>query len=372
MSVLTRAEQSTSFEFSWSEATGAVGDSVTVLPIVVGVAVLTDRSLGAILLWFGVFQIVWGAYYGVPISVEPMKALAALLLAGVVTTGEYLVAGLVAGVVLLVIGGSDSLQRASGLVGEPVIRGIQLAVALVLLETGVGLGLGDPGLALGAAVLALVVVAAGYRRLSALVVLLAGALIAWLGVGASTVQLPQLGGGMAFTGAALTPGMLEASVAQLAMTVGNAAVATALLVREFYRTTITPDDLASSMGVMNLVAIPFGGLPMCHGSGGVAGKYAFGARTATANVILGVAYIVVAVVAVDVVAAYPLAMLGVILALVALQLGATSLDTDHVPVVAAIGLLGLLTNVGLAFVVGVVLSALHDRILGAGFATWIP
>ena len=370
MSVLTRNEELATFEFSWSEATGAVGDSVTVLPIVVGVAVLTDRSLGAILIWFGVFQIVWGAYYGVPMSVEPMKALAALLLAGVVTTGEYLVAGLLAGVVLLAIGASSSLDRVSGLIGEPVIRGVQLAVALVLLETGVGLGLADPGLAVAATVLALAVIAAGYRRLSALVVLLAGAVVAWFGVGASTVQLPTLFDGAALSWAAFTPGMLEASVAQLAMTVGNAAVATALLVREFFRTRISPDELASSMGVMNLVSVPLGGVPMCHGSGGLAGKYAFGARTATANVVLGVAYIVVAIVAVDVVAAYPLPMLGVILALVALQLGATSLDTDHVPFVAAIGVLGLLTNVGLAFVVGLALYALRDRVPAARIGQW--
>lgn len=362
MSVLTRNQDSPTFEFSWSEVTGAVGDSVTVLPIVVGVAVLTDRSLGAILLWFGIFQIVWGAYYGVPISVEPMKALAALLLAGVVTTNEYLVAGLLAGGVLVVIGATGSLERVGEVIGEPVIRGIQLAVALVLLETGIELGLVDVPLAVAAAVLALAVIAAGYRSLSALVVLLAGAIVAWLGVGTPATQLPALFAGAPPSWSGLTSGAIEATVAQLAMTVGNAAVATALLVREFFRRDVSPDELASSMGVMNLVSVPLGGLPMCHGSGGLAGKYAFGARTATANVVLGLAYIGVAVAAVDVVAAYPLPMLGVILALVALQLGRTSLDTDHVPFVAAIGLLGLLTNVGLAFVVGVLLYAVRERL----------
>ncbi|SEL54712.1 Molybdate transporter of MFS superfamily protein [Haloferax larsenii] len=53
-------------DFAWNEFTGAVGDSVTVLPIVVAVARLTDLSLTLVLVWFGVFQIVWGLYYAAP------------------------------------------------------------------------------------------------------------------------------------------------------------------------------------------------------------------------------------------------------------------------------------------------------------------
>ena len=70
------------FDVAWGEVTGAVGDTVTVLPIVVAVAALTDLSLGRLLLGFAVFQVVWGLYYGHPMSVEPMKALAALPIAG--------------------------------------------------------------------------------------------------------------------------------------------------------------------------------------------------------------------------------------------------------------------------------------------------
>jgi hypothetical protein len=72
------------------------------------------------LLLFGGFQVVWGLSSGVPLSVEPMKALAALLLAGTLTTGEFLVAGGViavvgVGVVFLVGAGlSLALERRRG------------------------------------------------------------------------------------------------------------------------------------------------------------------------------------------------------------------------------------------------------------------
>lgn len=93
-------------------------------------------------------------------------------------------------------------------------------------------------------------------------------------------------------------------------------------------------------------------MPMGHGSGSVAGKYTFGARTAGSNVILGVFDAVAAVLAVGIVAAVPLPMLGVVLGLIALELGRAGLDTDHLLLTLGIGLLGLMTNIGIAFLVG--------------------
>lgn len=137
------------------------------------------------------------------------------------------------------------------------------------------------------------------------------------------------------------------------MTVGNAALAASVLLGDYFDRDVTADELSSSMGVMNLVAVPLGALPMCHGSGGIAGKYAFGARTAGANVLLGLGYLAAALFAAEVVAAYPVPLLGVVLVLVALQLAKTSLRrTGATPFVVLIGLLGLVGNLGAAFVVG--------------------
>jgi len=45
--------------------------------------------------------------------------------------------------------------------------------------------------------------------------------------------------------------------------------------------------LASSVGAMNLVGAPFGAMPACHGAGGLAAHYHFGARTGAAVAFLG-------------------------------------------------------------------------------------
>ncbi|WP_435178884.1 putative sulfate/molybdate transporter [Halorussus sp. AFM4] len=360
-------------ELSAGEVTGAVGDSVTVLPIVVAVSALTDLSLPVLLLWFGAFQVVWGLRYGAPVSVEPMKALAALVVAGSLTVPELAAAGTLAGGVLLALGAAGALGALADRIDAAVIRGVQLAVALVLARTGLELGAGAPEIALAAGAVGVSVIALGYRRASALAVLGFGVALAGLETGAPGLAVPALGVAGLGAGAgaggfgplpadfALTRDALAATGAQLAMTVGNAAVATSLLLGDLYDADVSPDELATSMGAMNLLAVPLGALPMCHGSGGVAGKHAFGARTAGANLVLGALYAAAALGAADLVAAFPMAALGVVLALVSVELGRASLDTDSLALTAGVGVLGVATNVGLAFVAGVAASAVLAR-----------
>lgn len=352
----------TTIDLAWKEATGAIGDSVTVFPIVVAVALLSDLSIAMMLIWFGVFQIVWGLVYGVPVSVEPMKALAALLLAGTITTGEFLLAGILLGVILVGVGVTDMLGRVSQYIGSPVVRGIQFGVALLLIQSGVRIGAADLRLAGLAVGVALLVIALGYWNLTAIVVLVGGGLIAGFQTGLPSPTLPTTDGVFLVSVVDLSVPTIEAAVAQLAMTVGNAALAASVLLSDYYDRDITPDDLSTSMGVMNLIAIPFGALPMCHGSGGIAGKYAFGARTAGANVLLGVGYIAVALVGVRLVAVYPVSMLGVILIFIGLQLGRTSLQQSRAyPLVIGIGLLGVVANLGVAFLIGILFYQFHQH-----------
>jgi MFS superfamily sulfate permease-like transporter len=352
MEVAVGSHRDTGIRISRRELTGALGDSVTVLPVVVAVAALTELSLARLLLGFATFQIVWGLYYGLPVSVEPMKALAALVIAGGLGAEELAVAGLLAGFLLLLIGTTDTLSRIESFIGRPVVRGVQLAVGLVLLETGVQLSLDGPAYALAALAVVGVSVAAGRRRVSALLVLALGVGVAVATAGLPTPRIPTLEVALP-SAAGLSVNAAGATAAQLAMTVGNAAVATSLLLTDYYDADISADDLATSMGAMNLLAIPFGALPMCHGSGGVAGKYAFGARTAGSNLILGVLFGIAAVVGVGVVAAFPLALLGVILAVVAVELCRAGLDTTDLPLAIGVGVVGLVTNIGVAFLLGI-------------------
>ncbi|USZ70808.1 putative sulfate/molybdate transporter [Natronosalvus halobius] len=112
-----------------------------------------------------------------------------------------------------------------------------------------------------------------------------------------------------------------------------------------------------------LLGIPAGGIPLCHGCDGVAGKYTFGARSGGANVILGRFYLVAAVFAsVTLLEAFPLAMLGVLLVVVAVMLGSGVRQSEHLPLSIGIGFLALATNIGIAFVVGIVAHLGYRRV----------
>lgn len=353
-----RSEAHANLEFSASELTGALGDSVTVLPLLVALAATTSVSLPHVLVGFGVFQILWGIYYGLPLSVEPMKALIGLAIVGALTYTELAAAGLVAGGVLLLVGHLGFVGRLQRVVGEPVVRGVQFAVALLLLEAAVDLSIGNPPIAVaGLAVVGLLALA-GYRGGSALVVLGLGGIAAVATAGLPTPGVPGLA---LFPAGAPTvsTAAIEGTVAQLGMTVGNAAIATALLCGDLYDRDVSADALSMSMGVTCLAAIPLGGVPMCHGSGGLAGKYAFGARTGGANVLLGVGYLALALVAGGaVLAAFPMAILGVLLAAVALQLARAAYDpvsdVRSLAFVVGVGVVGAVVNVGVAFGLGAV------------------
>ncbi|MGM0718294.1 MAG: putative sulfate/molybdate transporter [Halobacteriota archaeon] len=339
-------------EFSTGEVTGAIGDSITVLPLVVSLGLLTPASLPHLLVGFAVFQVVWGCIYGVPLSVEPMKALAGLAIAGGITYGELVAAGLLAGGSLLVAGRRNWLRHVSGAFGEPVVRGVQVAVACLLVVAAVDLVVAAPAAA-GVGIVAAALIALVSRRAVALALLVIGGLWAFAVVGAPQPTFPEMGlfptGEPTVSGAAI-----EGLTAQLAMTVGNAAIATSLLLSDLYDVDVSADRLAESMGVMNLIAVPFGALPMCHGSGGLAGKYAFGARTGTANIVAGALYLGLALVS-GLLIAFPMALLGVLLLVVAASLARVALgSTDRPLFVVSIGGLAVVTNVGVAFVAGLV------------------
>ncbi|WP_255150923.1 putative sulfate/molybdate transporter [Halorarius halobius] len=359
MAISVETDRGRGFELSVGEVTGALGDSVTVLPIVVALAALTPASLAHLLVGFAVFQAVWGVRYGLPVSVEPMKALAGLAIAGTLAYGELVAAGLLAGGLLLVAGLTGTMARVQRYVGEPVVRGVQLSVAALLALAGADLAAGAPAMAAAGVVVA-VAATLVYRRAGAVAVLAVGTGVALWGGGVPTPSLP------AFAlfptgGPTLSTGALEGLAGQLAMTVGNAAVATSLLLSDLFDADVSADDLAESMGAMNLLGVPLGAVPMCHGSGGLAGKYAFGARTGGANLVLAALYLAAALVA-GLWSGFPMAMLGVLLLAVAGQLAWVALDSPDRPVVVGMAALAVLTNVGVAFLAGVAGHAALRRV----------
>jgi MFS superfamily sulfate permease-like transporter len=156
---------------------------------------------------------------------------------------------------------------------------------------------------------------------------------------------------------------------QLPLTLGNAIIAIQdENNRLFPHRPVTENRIATSTGIMNLASAALGGVPMCHGAGGMAGHVAFGARTGGAPIILGSILLCLAlffspsVTALFGVFAQP--VLGVILFLTGTQLALGSCDFsknkgERFVTLATTGF--AMWNVGLAFVVGLALAYIEKR-----------
>ena len=113
-------------------------------------------------------------------------------------------------------------------------------------------------------------------------------------------------------------GFLLLAVAQIPLSLGNSILATEQIAKDFFpERKITAQRIGFTYSFMNLVAPFLGGFPVCHGSGGTAGHYAFGARTGGSVFIYGSMYLLAGLFfgkgVTTVVRIFPLPILGVIL-----------------------------------------------------------
>jgi len=111
---------------------------------------------------------------------------------------------------------------------------------------------------------------------------------------------------------------------------------------------------------MNIGSSIVGGIPLCHGAGGMAGHVQFGARTGGSSIILGVLLLIIGLClspwVSTILNVFPQSALGVILFLAGLQLALGSRDTGSdkadrfvVLATAAIAIL----HVGIAMLFGI-------------------
>jgi MFS superfamily sulfate permease-like transporter len=359
--------------FALSEWSGAFGDLGTLVPFLLAYVAVAKIDAAGILLTFGVAMIVVGLVYRTPFPVQPMKAIGSVAAthtaAGVALTGgTFHLAALLTGLVWLAIGASGMVQRLVQLVSRPVCFGVILGLGIALILEAVKMMASSWWIAAPALLGTFVLLSR--RRFPVMLLLLA------VGVSLALYQRPELAGALAeapvgFRLPALTLGGFDWSqlavaaivlvVPQLPLTFGNAVVA---IVEEnnriFPERPVTEKRVAISTGIMNLFAGSLGGVPMCHGAGGMAGHVRFGARTGGAPVILGTILVLLALFvsgSIDTLfRIFPSPILGVILFLTGAQLALGSCDfgeTKNARFITLVTAGCAVWNVGIAFLVGI-------------------
>lgn len=360
------------------EWAGAFGDLGTLIPFAVAYITIVKVPPFGLFFMFGISLLVAGLYYKTPIPIQPMKAIGAAAIAGAVNPAVLYGSGITTGLFWLIAGLSGALKPIAKLATRPVVRGIMLGLGLSFMTDGIKRMRTAPLLAGFALVVTYVLLT--NPKIPAMFMLLI------IGMAAAVIKDPGLLSQFAAVQVAfkmpvftlpmiswndLVAGTLLFTIPQIPLTLGNAVIAiTAENNHLFPDRPVTEKKIAVSQGIMNLVSPVFGGIPMCHGAGGMAGHVRFGAKTGGSLVILGVLLVVSALFLSDSIAlffnAFPDAVLGVILFFAGSELAVTVKDIGDkkndiyvMIIVAAFST----WNMGAAFLVGVIL----DNVLRKGW-----
>lgn len=366
--------------FDRMEWAGAFGDLGTLIPFLIAYIGVAGVDPLGLLFAFGVTLIVCGAYYRTPFPVQPMKAIGAVVATQgahiAVTLPAIFAAGLVTGLIWLALGLSGTAERIGRLVDRPIVAGIVLGLGISFMLEGLRLMAGNWYIA--AAGLAGTLLLLGSRRLPAMPALLVFGLLSGLllnpgaldGWGGLSIDFRLPGFALAdLTWGDLATGTLFLALPQLPLTLGNALLA----IRDennrlFPDRPVSDRGVAVSTGLMNLFGSAVGGVPMCHGAGGMAGHVAFGARTGGAPIILGGILLLGALFfssSVELLLGLlPGAILGVILFIAGSQLalGCGRLEPGRAErFITLITAACAIWNVGLAFLVGVLANVMRRK-----------
>lgn len=367
--------------FDHMEIAGAFGDLGTLVPFVVAYISVLKMDPYGVLLAFGAAMIVCGLVYRTPIPVQPMKAAGAIATTQaaqtlVITPAIVWGASLVTGIVWLLLGLTGTARHVAKLIARPVVLGIILGLGFGFMIGGAKM-MSQNWWVGGAALLGTSLLLTNRIIPAMFLLLLFGAaygifsdpaLLDALRDVQMDVRLPT------FALSGISPddflvGALFLALPQLPLTLGNAVIAiTEENNRLFPDRPVNESRISVSTGLMNILSACIGGVPMCHGAGGMAGHVQFGARTGGAPIVLGAVLLVIATLFSSSVATFlrlfPPSILGVILFLTGAQLalGACDIGKDKgerfvTMVTAALAI----WNVGLAFLVGVTAYWLNKK-----------
>jgi len=362
---------------------GALADLGVLVPIAVVLIVSNGLSATAALLPAALLYLVAALAYGLPIPVQPLKAFGAIAIAKGLGVDVIAAGAMLMGLVFLALARTGALDLAARAFPRPLIRGVQLAVGLLFLKIAWGLVTDPPeafaatalsaGVALPLAAVVLAAAIALRSRPITIVLVAVGLAIAFanaapdLSAGPSAVSVPSMDTAAVWT--ALTLLVLP----QIPLTFANSCLATADAAQTYFgerAAPVRPGRLATTLGSANVLAGSIGGMPVCHGAGGLTAHHSFGARTAGAPLLMGVALLILAVAAgaglPGLLAAFPLPILAGMLAaagVLHIRLLRDLRGGWEMSVAIAIGVVGVSVNLALGLLLG--LGAWWGRALAA-------
>jgi SulP family sulfate permease len=385
------------YKFNRLEFAGSLGDLGTLLPLAIGMIMINGLEPSGLFLAVGMFYIFSGLYYGITVPVQPMKVIGAYAIAMGLSTPQVLASGALIGLFLLIIGGTGAVTFIGKYTPKAVVRGVQLSTGTLLVTQGVKFMVGtskfqvlreaaEPylslqslgpvpiGIVIGIVGGVLTILLLDNKRFPAGLLIILGGLLMGLILGTHEgfdrfrlgLYIPKILPFDMPSGIDFSFALLVLVLPQIPMTLGNAVIANADLSREYFEADskrVTYRALCISQGLANLLSFLVGGMPLCHGAGGLAAHYRFGARTAGSNIMIGGIFVILALFlgshSLAVVYLLPMSVLGVLLIFAGSQLALTIIDlNERKELFVALMILGitLASNLAVGFVLGIALA----------------
>lgn len=352
------------FEFNLRELSGATGDFGTIFPLVIGYVVVCGVNPAGILVSMGLVCIITGIVYKLPLPIEPMKVLAVVAISQGWSSSMVSASAFAMGLIWLIFGVTGIMGWVTQVTPKIVVRSLQVALGILLVMQSIKMLSQWWVIGIISVLVILLLRQNRYVPGAIAAILLGIGIMLFQGKlhGGITVgfTLPQM---TRFTGTEVWQALLLAGFAQIPLTATNAVISTSSLISKFWPGTYVGEKrLSLSMGIINFFTIFFGGMPMCHGAGGLAGKYYFGARTGGANIMEGAIYIILGLFFASSFASlfnqFPMAIIGAMMFLIGFELIKFVRDIDiqkDVGVLLVTVAVSLLFNMAYGYLAGMLL-----------------
>src|SRR4030042_5481730 len=248
--------------FNRNELSGAFGDIGTDFPLIMGVILINNLDPASTLIMFGAMQVFTAFMYGIPMAVQPFKAMATIMLTQRLSKDLLYAAGFSLGLVMLILSITGLLDKLANCIPKAVIRGIQFGLGISLASLGLRnyvLSEGIEGYILAALSFSIIMLLLGNRKFPpAIIVIIIGILYALIfHVDISEVgqhiklATPQMHG---LTLHNIILGFLLLGLPQIPLSLGNSIFATKQTITDFFpEKKVTVRKIGITYSIMNLI-----------------------------------------------------------------------------------------------------------------------
>ena len=275
------------------DLSGSIGDLGTFLPYVIGAITVASLDVTSVLVMFGLMYLFTAWFYRLPVPVQPMKVIGAAIIIHHFSAFEIAAAGILTGAVLQLVGLTGLIEKIAGLTPLSVTMGIQTGLGISLAMLGIKMAGSD--WILGLPILLVILLLMNNRYFPASIVALIGGTALSLLLHPE-INLPVLNWQLNLphpiwpAWADFNRGFWQGTLPQPPLTLTNSVLVTTYLASQLFPDAsqqVNNKNLCLTLGIGNLIGAPLGMIPICHGSGGLAAHYRFGARSGYTLVFIG-------------------------------------------------------------------------------------